>query len=398
MMDPSPTASKKKVPREYQTISYETAKTGNTIINLDTGLGKTLIACLLIENELSSCKLSSYQDTLHKLIIFLAPQVPLVEQQARVIAHEVPNAIVRKLHGQMHLSHNEWTSTEWHEYLSKGGNVFVMTPSIFNNMLIHGHIYMNNISLIIFDECHHISSRDEYRLIMEYHYNRCMPISQRPKIFGMSAPLIKGTSNIHRIRGKINELSNVLNCNVFHPKSKDINKYLVSPNVEYITYKSYTIDPSKFEYIWPCDPGLNEEKWEKEQDHFYRVLDELGERAAVIALDMFIKTDETNIYLHRFPMEKIIHDQLLKKEFQINFDYQNKKKILKKNWRYWKKRYVKTNDNNNKIYDDDLKLNEPIQLQTLFNNNNNNNNNIDDQSKNVKHELNISEKKPKYCS
>ena len=113
-----------------------------------------------------------------------------MEQQARVIKHEVPGAIVRRLHGQMHLAHGEWTADEWKSFLTQSGNVFVMTPSIFNDMLIHGFIWMEHISLIIFDECHHVAARDDYRLIMQYHYRRC-PVPKRPRIFGMSAPLIK---------------------------------------------------------------------------------------------------------------------------------------------------------------------------------------------------------------
>ena len=64
--------SVRKQPREYQLQSYEKATKDNTIINLETGLGKTLIACLLIEEELKN--VSTIQ-RLNKLIIFLAPQV-----------------------------------------------------------------------------------------------------------------------------------------------------------------------------------------------------------------------------------------------------------------------------------------------------------------------------------
>ena len=123
-------------------------------------MGKTLIACLLIKETLEKKN--------DKLIIFLAPQVPLVEQQARVIQHEIPFAIVRKLHGQMHLNYSGWSANDWHEYLSNNGNIFVMTPAKFHDMLIHGHLHMNHIALIIFDECHHIAGRDDYRYIFDF--------------------------------------------------------------------------------------------------------------------------------------------------------------------------------------------------------------------------------------
>lgn len=147
-----------KNPRPYQLSSFEQAKHENTIVNLNTGLGKTLIACLLIKQTLSQKS--------SKLIIFLAPQVPLVEQQARVIQHEIPYAIVRKLHGQMHLNYSGWSADDWAKYLSDNGSVFVMTPAKFHDMLIHGHLHMNHIGLIIFDECHHVAGRDDYRYVV----------------------------------------------------------------------------------------------------------------------------------------------------------------------------------------------------------------------------------------
>ena len=63
----------RKQPRQYQLNSYEKAANKNIIVNLDTGLGKTLVACLLIKKELQN--LSPIR-RLQKLIIFLAPQVP----------------------------------------------------------------------------------------------------------------------------------------------------------------------------------------------------------------------------------------------------------------------------------------------------------------------------------
>ena len=73
MASKSEEQSSRKQPRQYQLKSYEKAASGNTIVNLDTGLGKTLISCLLIEKELQNL---SPIHRLNKLIIFLAPQVP----------------------------------------------------------------------------------------------------------------------------------------------------------------------------------------------------------------------------------------------------------------------------------------------------------------------------------
>ena len=65
----------------------------------------------------------------------------------------------------MHLNYSGWSADDWHKYLSNNGNVFVMTPAKFHDMLIHGHLHMNHIGLIIFDECHHVAGRDDYRYL-----------------------------------------------------------------------------------------------------------------------------------------------------------------------------------------------------------------------------------------
>ena len=100
----------------------------------------------------------------------------MVEQQARVIAHEVPSAIVRKLHGQLHLDYGGMTPDEWRKQLLRGGNVFVMTPAILHDLLVHGQINIKDIGLLIFDEAHHVSARDEYRFVCVF-FCFCCPLS-----------------------------------------------------------------------------------------------------------------------------------------------------------------------------------------------------------------------------
>ena len=58
--------------RDYQIDCLEHAKERNTIINLDTGKGKTLIAARLIDHFLRAFPL--------KRIAFLVPTRPLVDQ------------------------------------------------------------------------------------------------------------------------------------------------------------------------------------------------------------------------------------------------------------------------------------------------------------------------------
>ncbi len=61
------------VPRAYQlAISKSALKNGNTLVVLPTGLGKTLIAFLIMEEKLKAGR-----------VLFLAPTKPLVRQHYR---------------------------------------------------------------------------------------------------------------------------------------------------------------------------------------------------------------------------------------------------------------------------------------------------------------------------
>jgi len=63
---------------------------------MDTGSGKTLISLLLIK------WITSQEHSSGKVVIFLVPQVPLVEQQGKVLSKHT-NLKVMKLHGALDL-------------------------------------------------------------------------------------------------------------------------------------------------------------------------------------------------------------------------------------------------------------------------------------------------------
>jgi superfamily II DNA or RNA helicase len=71
-------------PREYQRILFEVAKSKNTIVNLGTGYGKTLIGLLCIRHF--SCAFRDGKQTL-----FLVPSVALAIQQSTTLRANVPD-------------------------------------------------------------------------------------------------------------------------------------------------------------------------------------------------------------------------------------------------------------------------------------------------------------------
>jgi endoribonuclease Dicer len=60
-----------------------------------------------------------------------------------------------------------------------------MTPDILKNALNESFLSLQDINLIIFDECHHTIGGHPYNQIMRFYFSAM--IEDRPKIFGMTA-------------------------------------------------------------------------------------------------------------------------------------------------------------------------------------------------------------------
>ncbi|RMZ56269.1 hypothetical protein APUTEX25_002459 [Auxenochlorella protothecoides] len=156
------------------------AKTNNVIAFLDTGAGKTFIAVMLLQHRLTA-SLSTHQATARA--VFLVPRVPLVFQQAEVLAAHLPCAVGRYV-GEMGV--DLWDSRRWGREWERHG-VLVMTPQILLNLLTHAIIPISRVHTIVFDECHHTQKKHPYNLIMKEFYHRVTGSTPRPHILGLTA-------------------------------------------------------------------------------------------------------------------------------------------------------------------------------------------------------------------
>ncbi|KAJ1559275.1 Dicer-like protein 1, partial [Nowakowskiella sp. JEL0078] len=68
-------------PRDFQITAFKLALSRNVLVVLDTGLGKTLIAVLLIKHYIAIKCL----EKIKTIVIFMVPSVPLVIQQAEYL-------------------------------------------------------------------------------------------------------------------------------------------------------------------------------------------------------------------------------------------------------------------------------------------------------------------------
>ncbi|KAG7453028.1 P-loop containing nucleoside triphosphate hydrolase protein [Guyanagaster necrorhizus] len=163
------------IPRKYQEEVFVQAQESNIIAALETGSGKTFISILLIR------WIATKEASQGKAIIFLVPNVALVEQQGNFIAKHTSLRII-KLHGSLNIDLTDRAG--WKKKFLQY-DVFVMTAQIFLNLITHSLWSIPKASLIVFDECHHTRKNHPYNNIMrEYKH---VATSDRPKIFGMTA-------------------------------------------------------------------------------------------------------------------------------------------------------------------------------------------------------------------
>lgn len=180
-----------------------------TVDRLDTGSGKTLIACLLIRHVLEQERLQRAENQCQKIVCFLAnrcgsqamvlmllgiansPSVHLVQQQARVLA----NNLIEKpavLYGNA--GANLWCKTTW-DRIKTENRIVVCTPAVLDQALAHSYLAMVDISLLIFDEAHHTKKDHPYSRLIRSYYLKC-PVESRPKIFGMTASAVDTKGDI----------------------------------------------------------------------------------------------------------------------------------------------------------------------------------------------------------
>ncbi|KAG2385796.1 hypothetical protein C9374_002945 [Naegleria lovaniensis] len=216
---------------QLQNSNHENAaKKENVAVVLDTGTGKTMIALLLTHYMLFPEKKAT---TDNSLIVFIAENKILVTQQFNFITNGLKQLQKMDLFNSTeNLDMSKQIDSDVDEMCScyVGGESgllpkiisqkllqkkrFIATTAQFlHNMLSHNALKMEQISLLIIDECHHCGEGDHpYKSIMSQFY-RPLREELRPKIFGMTASAIncKGNVTEKAIQQKL-ELEYSLDC------------------------------------------------------------------------------------------------------------------------------------------------------------------------------------------
>lgn len=250
--------------REYQQEIFEKCRGKNSIIYLDTGTGKTFIAMMLAYHYLD---LSRKMNKPQKIVV-LANTVQLVRQQAQQFKKDVNKIgelmdykyvswyrskevkfVVQEIHS--HLVEDEVHSKEFFARFYPNIDIMVLTPQILLNWLRRGKIILDELSLIIFDECHHANEDHPYNQIMKEFYFEVKEMKRRDdkcdeltKILGLTAsPLIDFSEQRELKREKIIfpliQICKNLDSNFVSYDHEKVEKYVFSSTNEVHGYPNF---------------------------------------------------------------------------------------------------------------------------------------------------------------
>ncbi|KAK9842497.1 hypothetical protein WJX81_002950 [Elliptochloris bilobata] len=157
--------------RAYQLSIIRTALLNNTLVCLPTGLGKTLIAAVVMHN------FSRWFP--EGKVVFVAPTKPLVSQQVKACYHfmGVPQAALVELTG----------NTKQEDRQSVWGRPHVrivfMTPQTFRNDVLVGICPYEVVTCVVVDECHRATGKaDVVAAVAHMRKARC-----QFRVLGLSA-------------------------------------------------------------------------------------------------------------------------------------------------------------------------------------------------------------------
>ena len=134
---------------------------------------------------------------------FIAPTLAFAEQQRDVLATHIPVS-VGLVSGGLSRSHQRKDHSLWQNILGSH-RVMVTTSQVLLDVLRHGFINLGaDVSLLVFDECHHTEKNHPYNAIMKEFYHVLPPRGSltesescvRPMVLGlMASPTLGGNQD-----------------------------------------------------------------------------------------------------------------------------------------------------------------------------------------------------------
>jgi len=190
----------------YQRRVVEEAGNKNVIIKMPTGSGKTFVAAELIKRKFERDK--EFAPSNEYVAVFLVPTCELVSQQAEAI--------------------KSWTNGMFKIAKHKGGyanpesdfTILVSTPEAFRRLQPNlTKLSWKNLSIIVFDEVHHVLKSHPYREIALKLISNKLSLRQ---VVGLSASLTYAVE-IKSIKNALSRLCNELSTEkILSPTSEEL--------------------------------------------------------------------------------------------------------------------------------------------------------------------------------
>lgn len=147
----------------------------NCIIVAPTGTGKTLVACMIISANLKCHGIKGK-------VLFLVTKIPLANQQCEELKRHIKGPKIMSITGENRSAYALSALLNTYE-------IVVCTADLLKNDLQTGNISLTDVSLIVFDECHHCKGRSTYSTIMVEYLKKKLRQgeTQLPQIVGLTA-------------------------------------------------------------------------------------------------------------------------------------------------------------------------------------------------------------------
>jgi ERCC4-related helicase len=207
-------------PREYQSAIFQTCKKKDCLVILPTGTGKTLIALMLTINRFKKFPLQK--------ILILAPTRPLIEQHFNSFKKNLPEdwADMQLFTGKTEAKKRKeiWQTAEF----------IFSTPQCISNDLKKELYKLNEVSLLVVDECH--------RCLKNYAYNA---ISQKYKIQATAPRVLALTASPGGDKETIATVCNNLGISAVEIRTRDSPD--VKPYLQELEFQKIEVDfPPEF--------------------------------------------------------------------------------------------------------------------------------------------------------
>jgi Fanconi anemia group M protein len=191
-------------PREYQQKIFETCVRKNCLVVLPTGIGKTLIALMLVIDRMKKFP--------GEKVVFLAPTKPLAEQHLSYFKKHLPElfADIQLFTGSI--------NAQSRKKIWQTADIIFSTPQCVANDLRNNLYNLNEVCLLVEDEAHRCIKNYDYNFVSKKYQEQ----AKNQRIMGLTA---SPGSEASRIRDICKNLS-IEEVELRTRDSDDVKKYL----------------------------------------------------------------------------------------------------------------------------------------------------------------------------